>query len=121
QGETSGVDDIPREKDAPMSEAPLPATIDALLDDLINIGGRPADPANQRAAATAKIAALLLRESLVPTVQGLAQELAETRTVLVDASKAAECYARALARATSGLVGATVVLVLATVACLIWG
>jgi hypothetical protein len=99
----------------------LPETIEELLVWIQRQSQNMTTDAGLRMAAAAKIAALLLRESLVPTVRGLSQELADTRTVLVDASKASERYARALARATWGLVGATVVLVLATVACLIWG
>jgi hypothetical protein len=100
---------------------PLPETIDELIASILGSTGRALRDPAQPAAATAKIATLLMRDGLVPTLQGLTQELADTRTVLADTSRASTQYARALVRVTWGLVGVTVVLVLATVACLIWG
>ena len=72
-------------------------------------------------AALAQIAVLLIQDTLAPPLRGLAQELQDTRAVLKEASDASTKYASALVFATWALVAVTAVLVLATVAPLIWG
>jgi hypothetical protein len=100
-----------------MSEeaGPLPETIDELIAYMLHLLGNREHDANRRAAATAKIAALLMRDGLVPSMQGLTQELRQTHDVLKEAAKASEHYARGLVRATWVLAVVTAVLALTAV------
>src|SRR5467141_1501875 len=93
----------------------LPDTIDELIAFILTKTGNIVSDPGYHAAASAKIYALLVRDSFVPTLNNLSQELAQTRAEMHQASKAASRHARALVIATWVLAGVTALFFISSV------
>jgi hypothetical protein len=93
----------------------LPESIEELIIFMYNRSGSQITDVGRREAAMAKISSLLVKDSFVPTMKNLSQELTQTRMEMRQASDAAARHTQALVRATWVLALLTGFLFIATV------
>lgn len=100
-----------------MSEQPdqLPNTIDELIPFIFRHSGSSLGHTGPREAATTKVFTLLVRDSLVPTLNDLSKELAETYKELREAAASTTKASRSLFKLTVVYVVATVLYTVATI------